>query len=171
MIDLKKFKKIGENTIIYPNARFPTPENVEIGDYCKIDEFTFLYARIGIKIGNHVHIATMCSVIGAGYFEMGDYSGMAAGARILTSTNDYRYGYHMSAASPQEQQNIIKSKVIIEKDGFIGTNAIIHPGVVIREGSVIGSNSLVLHDTEPWTLYAGSPAKKIGYRERVRRFE
>lgn len=166
-----EFKKIGKDTVIYPNARFPKSEVVEIGDNCKIDEFTFLYAGIGIKIGNHVHIASFCSCIGSGYFEMGDYSCMAAGARILTSTNDYRCGYHMSAASPKEQQNVIKSKVIIEKDGFVGTNAIVHPGVTIAEGSVIGSNSLILKDTEPWTLYAGSPAKKIGYRERIRRFE
>lgn len=167
----KRFKKIGKGTIIYPNARFLTPEKVEIGDHCKIDEFTFLYAGMGIKIGNHVHIATMCSVIGAGYFEIGDHGAMATGSRILTSTNDYKKGDHMSAASPREQQDVIISKVIIEKDGFIGSNAIVHPGVTIREGSVIGSNSLVLHDTEPWTLYAGSPVKKIGYRKKIRRFE
>ena len=35
------------------------------------------------------------------------------------------------------------------------------PGVTIRKGCVIGSDSLVLADTEPNGLYVGHPAKRI----------
>jgi galactoside O-acetyltransferase len=167
---LKKFKKLGEGVIIYENARIIKPEIMDIGDYSRIDDFSFLYAGKGIKIGKHVHIASFVSIIGNGYFEIGDYGAIAAGARILTSTNDYRGGYHMSAASPREQQNVISDKVIIGKDGFIGTNAVIHPGVFIGEGAIIGSNALVLEDVEPWTINVGTPCKQIGKREKIRRF-
>ena len=56
----------------------------------------------------------------------------------------------------------------IEKDAFIGTNAIIHPGITIGEGAIIGSNSLVLKDIKPWTINIGSPTKVIGTRPKVK---
>ena len=58
--------------------------------------------------------------------------------------------------------------VRIEKDAFVGTNVTVHPGVTIGEGAVIGSNSLVLKDVEPWTINIGSPCKPIGQRPKVK---
>jgi galactoside O-acetyltransferase len=61
----------------------------------------------------------------------------------------------------------VLGKVIIEKDAFIGTNVVVHPNVKIGEGAIIGSNSLVLKDVEPWSINVGSPCKKIGERPKV----
>jgi acetyltransferase-like isoleucine patch superfamily enzyme len=73
----------------------------------------------------------------------------------------------MSAALPLEQRNPIIGVVHIEKDAFIGANSVVHPNVRIGKGAVIGSNSLVINDIEPWSINAGSPCKKIGEREKV----
>ena len=73
----------------------------------------------------------------------------------------------MSAALPDEQRNALLSYVRVEKDGFLGTNVVVHPGVTIGEGAVIGSNSLVIKDIEPWTINVGSPTKVIGKRPKV----
>lgn len=55
-----------------------------------------------------------------------------------------------------------KSDKIIIKDGcWIGANVTIMPGVTIGQGCIIGSNSLVISDTEPNSLYVGQPAKKL----------
>jgi galactoside O-acetyltransferase len=43
---------------------------------------------------------------------------------------------------------------------------VVLPGVTLGEGSVIGANSVVTKDTEPWKIYVGSPAKPIKDRER-----
>ena len=40
------------------------------------------------------------------------------------------------------------------------------PGVTLAEGSILGANSLLTKDTEPWTIYVGSPAKPIKIRRR-----
>jgi galactoside O-acetyltransferase len=40
------------------------------------------------------------------------------------------------------------------------------PGVTLSEGSILGANSLLTKDTEPWTIYVGSPAKPVKVRER-----
>jgi len=74
----------------------------------------------------------------------------------------------MSTVLPLKQRNLIVSFVKIEKDAFVGTNSIVHPGVTIGEGAIIGSNSLVLKDVEPWTINVGSPSKIIGKRPKVK---
>ena len=40
------------------------------------------------------------------------------------------------------------------------------PGVTLGEGSVIGANSLVRRDTEPWGVYFGSPVRRVGTRNK-----
>jgi galactoside O-acetyltransferase len=73
----------------------------------------------------------------------------------------------MCSALPLEQRNPILEKVVIEKDAFLGTNVVVHPDVTIGEGAIIGSNSLVVKDIEPWSINVGSPCKKIGERPKV----
>jgi galactoside O-acetyltransferase len=166
---MAEFKSIGEGTVIYPLAKLIKPEVIDIGPHCMIDDFTFIYGGHGIKIGRYVHIASFVSIIGGGELEIGDYADIAAGARILTGTDTYYEGARMSTALPEEQRNVVRSKVVVGKDAFIGTNAVVHPGVVIGEGAVVGSCSLVLKDCEPWTIYAGVPCKPIGKRPKVNR--
>lgn len=63
-----------------------------------------------------------------------------------------------------EKQRAGKSyaaKIVIEDGCWIGARTTIMPGVKIKKGCVIGSDSLVLTDTEPNGLYAGHPAKRI----------
>ena len=54
-------------------------------------------------------------------------------------------------------------KLIIGNDVYIGARSVIMP-VTIGEGAVIGANSFVNKNVEPWTIVAGSPAKIIGTR-------
>jgi galactoside O-acetyltransferase len=51
--------------------------------------------------------------------------------------------------------------VIIEDDVWIGTRAVILPGVRIGYGSVIAAGSVVTKDVPPMTVVAGIPAKPI----------
>ena len=74
---------------------------------------------------------------------------LATGSRILTGTDTYYGGKRMSTALPPEQRNVVRGKIVIEKDAFIGTNVVVHPNVTIGEGVIIWSNSLVLKDVEP----------------------
>jgi galactoside O-acetyltransferase len=41
----------------------------------------------------------------------------------------------------------------------------------MAEGSVLGANSFLKSDTEPWTIYAGSPAKPIKTRKSTKMIE
>lgn len=54
--------------------------------------------------------------------------------------------------------------VTIEDDCWIGAGVVILKGVTIRRGSVIGAGSVVTKSTEPYSINAGNPAKKIKMR-------
>ena len=50
---------------------------------------------------------------------------------------------------------------IIGNDVWIGFGAVVMSGVEISDGTIIAAGSVVTHDTEPYSIYAGVPAKKI----------
>jgi acetyltransferase-like isoleucine patch superfamily enzyme len=51
--------------------------------------------------------------------------------------------------------------VIIDSDCWICTGVVITPNVHIGQGSVVGANSVVTHDVEPYSLVGGVPARFI----------
>jgi len=53
---------------------------------------------------------------------------------------------------------------VIGNDVWIGTEAIIMPGVTIGDGAVIGTRALVTRDIEPYAIVGGNPAKTIRTR-------
>lgn len=63
---------------------------------------------------------------------------------------------------PYVLEKITKTgNIVIEDDVWIGANVTVLPGIRIGQCSVIGAGSVVLKDVEPYSVYAGVPAKKI----------
>lgn len=166
---MEGFLKLGDCVEIYPLAKIVKPEVIEIGSFSKVDDFSFIFGGRSIVIGRYVHIASFVSVIGGGELVVGDFAVLAAGARLITGTDHYEGGARMSTALPLEQRNVRLGKIVVGKDAFIGTNAVVHPGVTVGEGAIVGSCSLVLEDCEPWTISAGVPCRQIGRRPEVNR--
>lgn len=54
-----------------------------------------------------------------------------------------------------------KGDIFVEDEVWIGANVIILPGVRVGRCSVIGAGSIVINDILPYSVYAGSPAKRI----------
>lgn len=53
---------------------------------------------------------------------------------------------------------------VIGNDVWIGTEAIIMPGVKIGDGAVIGTRALVTRDVEPYAIVGGNPSKTLRMR-------
>jgi 2,3,4,5-tetrahydropyridine-2,6-dicarboxylate N-acetyltransferase len=51
--------------------------------------------------------------------------------------------------------------VVIEDDVLIGANAVVLEGVTVGTGSVVAAGAVVTKDVAPFTVVAGTPAKKI----------
>jgi acetyltransferase-like isoleucine patch superfamily enzyme len=164
LADPAKFKYIGKDTKIHEYARLIKEEMIEIGDGTQIDDFAFIFGGAGVKLGRYCHVCSFVSIIGGGELITGDYVGMAAGCRIITGSHQHGSGMRMVSNVPLEQQDICRGKIVLGRDVFIGSNAIIYPNITIGEGAMIGAGSLVTKDVEPWTINVGYPARVVGQR-------
>ena len=65
----------------------------------------------------------------------------------------------------ESKNGFIKSgDTVVGNDVWIGSEAMIMPGVSIGDGAVIGSRSLVTKDVPPYAIVGGNPAKIIKMR-------
>jgi len=52
----------------------------------------------------------------------------------------------------------------IRDDVWVGYGSTVMQGVTIGEGAIVAAGSVVTKDVEPYSIYGGNPAKKIGDR-------
>jgi acetyltransferase-like isoleucine patch superfamily enzyme len=82
------FKHLGTNVRISDKASIYNPDQIEIGDHSRIDDFCVISGKV--IIGRNVHIAVFCNVAGG---EKGvtfeDFSGLAYGCHVFTQSDDY----------------------------------------------------------------------------------
>ena len=71
-------------------------------------------------------------------------------------------GWEMEPPAPSDMP--FKGDTVISNDVWIGQNAVILPGVHIGDGAIIGANSVVGSNVEPYAIVAGNPAKMIRKR-------
>jgi acetyltransferase-like isoleucine patch superfamily enzyme len=121
-----------------------------------------------VKVGRRVHIAPNVFVSGGGDFEIEDYACIATKSSIITSTEVLKDGARCSGPMvSSDQRNVLRGKVLIKRDAFIGAAATILPNVVVEEGSVIAAGVTLAKSTEPWGIYVGAKSQRIAQRDPV----
>ena len=96
-------------------------------------------------------------------------SGVLIGKNLMTGPNvlisDNAHGNPqddvIKQISPRIRPVYSKGPVRIGDNVWIGEGAAIMANVDVGDGAIIGANSVVTHDVEPYSIYAGNPAKKI----------
>ena len=166
-----KFCSIGQDVIIWPQAKIVAPEVISLGDAVIIDDFVLLMGGTTTQIGSFVHIGNHSAIVGGGELVMEDFSGLSGGVQIYTGNEDYSGGSLTNPTVPAPYRIPTRSFVYIKKHAIIGANSVVLPGVTIGEGAAIGANSLIRKDCKPWTIYFGSPAKALKRRPKTRIFE
>lgn len=161
----RKFKSIGKDVCIDDMCRISYPEVVSIGSHVAIDCFT--YISTSITLGDYIHIARNVTIIGGkdASLTMGNFTNIGDGSRIVCASDDFKRGL-ISPIVPIENRFLINKPIVFENHATLGVQCSVLPGVTLREGSIVGANSLIVSDTEPWTIYGGSPAKPIGKRDK-----
>ena len=167
---LVMYKKIGTDVRISELAIISRPELIEIGSHIAIDAWTYISTQA--QLGNYIHIAPSVSIIGGApaLLVMEDFTNIGSGSRIVCASDDFLQGL-ISPVVPIEYRTVINKPVIFKRYATLGVNCSVLPGVTLGEGCIVGANSLVTKDTEPWMVYAGSPAKPIKIREKERIIE
>lgn len=163
--------KFADNSVIAYGANIIVPNSAKlvIGNGCYIGRYAELGPGGSIRIGDDTSLQDRSIVVGD----------VVIGRYCLISLNVLiSSGRHYFDMKPtwliKDQDRFVAAdvdladkhsrKVSIEDDCWIGVNAVIMPGVTIGKGSVVGANSVVTNDVEPYTVVAGTPARPIRKR-------
>ena len=158
-----KLRSCGDDVKIYPMAKIAFPHVVDLGNHCKIRDFVFIFAGEGVKIGEYTDVQPHTTIWGGGLTIIGDRVSTGPGTVFLSATYSHAAGLKMVDGMGEGQSKVLGGRLEVCNDVYIGAKSIIMP-VTIGEGCVIGAGSFVNKDCEPWGIYVGSPARKIGER-------
>ena len=137
------------HNFINDNARLIS---ARLGKYSYVSPNTII---IDAEIGNYCSIGPNC-IIGTGKHPLNELS-----------TSPYVYNPRLFLGRNKEDF----ARVEIGHDVWIGANVTILGGLKIGDGAVIGANSLVTKDIEPYGIAFGSPARVKKYRLQLEKIE
>lgn len=121
---------------------------IEIGKNFYIGKYSII--ETNCIIGDNVIIANHVGIVGR-YDH--NYQQVGTPVRLAESIRDCDYSWKG-----------LRQTVHIGNDVWIGFGSIIMGGINVAAGTIVAAGSVVTHDTEPYSIYAGVPAKKIKNR-------
>lgn len=108
----------------------------------------------GLSMGENTVINSKCRIDTRGEIKIGENVSISQEVILLTADHNMDSEYFEG-----------RSKLIIIEDFvFIGTRAMLMPGVKLGKGCIIAAGAVVTKDVLPFTVVAGVPAKFIKER-------
>lgn len=157
----------GRNVRLSRAASLYGIERISLGDNVRIDDFCVLSAGLGgVEIGRNVHIAVYCSLLGKGRISVGDFAGLSARVSVFSSSDDFSGRVMTGPTVPEAYTGVTHADVAIGRHAVLGAGSVVLPGTCLGTGAAVGALSLVRGECREFTVYAGSPARAIGPRDR-----
>lgn len=126
---------LAKNVAIYGGNEYRNPKGLKVGKGSALGHRAILDARRGLNIGENVCFGTE--------------------VMIWSLHHDYDDVNFKVVGAPVNIGNYV----------WLGSRCVILPGVTIGEGAVIAAGAVVTKDVEPYAIFGGVPAKRIGTRE------
>lgn len=126
--------QLGPNCHFYPRSRIWAPWNLVCGEGASLADDAEIYNPSLVQLGSHAILSQHAYLCGA--------------------THDYN----------DPNFPLISFPMRVGAYSWICARASLCPGVNVGDGAVLGLGSVATSDLEPWTVYAGSPARKIKLR-------
>jgi putative colanic acid biosynthesis acetyltransferase WcaF len=123
--------ELGKECHIYPKARIWAPWNLVCGDVVAVADEAIIYNPSPITLGSHAIISQQAYLCGA--------------------THDYE----------MLEFPILSFPISVGAYAWVCARATVQPGVSAAEGAVLALGSIATRNLEPWSVYAGIPARKI----------
>lgn len=127
---LRQFAACGEGVSLQLPVVINHPDHLRVGARVSINAFVHIWALGGVTIGDDTLIASHVA--------------------ITSLTHDPQA--ELFSASQQMRP------VVIGRNVWIGTHAVILPGVTIGDGAIIGAGAVVTKDVPALTTVVGVPA-------------
>lgn len=130
--------------------------NLYIGDNLFINRAHYIGGEWGkIALGDHIKIGNGVSIDYVGKVVIGNYVDISSGVRVFSHKHDpHDMAY-------EEKAPAIPTITTISDHVWIGSNAIILPGITVGEHAVVGAGAVVTKDVPSGTIVAGNPARII----------
>jgi acetyltransferase-like isoleucine patch superfamily enzyme len=158
--------KVGIDVIIDADTKFTRPELVSIGNHVAIDKG--FYCTTALTVADYVHISPYVVVIGGRHtgLYIEDFCFVSVGARMICGSELFQGDGLIGPLIPDEYKDRqILEPIRLKRFSGVCTNSVVMSGVTMGEGSILGANSFLKTDAEPWTIYTGNPAKPIKKRQ------
>lgn len=119
------------------------------------------FTMTGVHIGEGTNV-TPGLIVNDGYSGLVSIGNRVSIATNVTLVADSNPNNSLLVAEPHVRAHLIKTApVVIEDDVWLGTNAVVLPGVRVGRGAVVGAGAVVTRDVPPFTVVAGVPARAI----------
>ncbi len=153
MVLLKqKWRKLNSHNLTIANSLF-NPEQVKVGKKT--------YGELNISLGTNPKRT----------IKIGDYCSIAPDVCFIINPHNYKFfstwGWQIYEYHERYYDWEKKTSIIIEDDVWIGKGATILGGAVLRQGCVIGANSVVSSEIPPYAIYAGGRIIKYRFSEQI----
>lgn len=150
--------EVGAGSHVFANFNILRSEaNIKIEENCQLGN-SLLVAAKNIVIGNDVIMPWGVTILDSDNHSL-DWEYRKNDVSICKSNYIKTNGENIILN--YNWDNVKMEDIIIKDKVFIGCNVIILKDVTINEGTVIGAGSVIVRDTESWSVYAGNPAKFI----------
>lgn len=126
-----------------------------VGSKTTVHRGVKLFCLNGLSIGNNSTINYGCYLDARGGLSIGDNVNISHCVKIYTMSHDINHPH----------ARVTRKAVDIKSDVWIFPNVLVMPGVIINEGAVVYPGSVVAKNLDPYTIYAGNPAKAVGKRK------
>lgn len=127
-----------------------------------VKQHAYIGSGTGLRLGARAQVGHN-SRIGQ-YVTIGD--DVVMGPDVVIMANAHAFD---DLDKPINQQGALPIRpIVIGRDVWIGTRAIILPGVTIGDQAIIAAGAVVTKDVEPRAIVGGNPARLIRYRGQER---
>ena len=175
---------VGKNVTVTGARHLTLGRNVKIEDFAEIQ----CRSTRGVVLGDTVTIGRNVSIRPSSYYGHSAGEGLIVGARScigalswIGASGHVAIGVDVligprvtilpenhvfqSLSLPIKSQGVLRRRVIIEDDCWIGSGATILSGVRIGRGSVVAAGAVVARDVAPRSIVGGIPARVIKHRD------
>jgi putative colanic acid biosynthesis acetyltransferase WcaF len=128
--------KIDGTAIVYGSVKVWYPPNLEMAEHSCLGPRVNSYCMAKVRLEAHAVVSQ--------------------GAHLCTGTHDIDNPYFQLTTKP----------ITVEARAWVAAEAFVGPGVTVGEGAVLGARGVAFRDLEPWSVYAGNPARMIRKRKK-----
>ena len=147
----------GHGSKIYHSVRMDTPpyRRFWLGRRSVVESYCCINNAVGdVTIGDYTRIGIHCTLIGP--VCIGNHVNLAQGITVTALNHNFE-----DSSKRIDEQGVSTKPVVIGDDVWIGTNAVILPGVTIGSHCVVAAGAVVTKDIPDHTLVGGVPTKVI----------